>query len=377
MAVYLVQTDRDYLKFSITAETIIGRGPFFDISDKKVSRNHALLTPFVDEEELELKSIHLNPCFVYLKKSGKSVTLKKDLSIRLKVGDHFTLLENKHSFRIHSISKEVVPMEASLIKDNLNNNVGEDSDSTKSSDVVDESQISEVNKHSDVTLSGQSEDQFVTESTKASSNEENKPLIAQQAKLEVDTLQNNQNSSNGRSKDFEECKKDKNIKKRKSYDSDYEYEDSSEDEKKTLNSYGSSKSRKNSLNKKQYCRSKASAAASSALTKDIKQEEEIGRQKSSRCRKVLVDRFIDESDSCSLASEDESDEVYVREKDVEESEDSDWEPEIKKKKIPPPKPKATKKKKKKFDYDDESEETEEDEMILDDEESEAEFSDDG
>lgn len=35
MAVYLVQTDRDYLKFSITAETIIGRGPFFDISDKK------------------------------------------------------------------------------------------------------------------------------------------------------------------------------------------------------------------------------------------------------------------------------------------------------------------------------------------------------
>ena len=32
-------------------------------------------------------------------------------------------------------------------------------------------------------------------------------------------------------------------------DSDYEYEDSSEDEKKTLNSYGSSKSRKNSLHK--------------------------------------------------------------------------------------------------------------------------------
>ena len=175
-----------------------------------------MLTPFVDEEELELKSIHINPCFVYLKKSDTSVTLKKDLSIRLKAGDYFTLLESKHSFRIHSISKEVVPMEASLIKDDLNNNVGEDSDSTKSSDVVDESQISEVNKHSDVTLSGQSEDQLVTESTKASSNEENKPLIAQQAKLEVDTLQNNQNSSNGRSKDFEECKKDKNIKKRKS-----------------------------------------------------------------------------------------------------------------------------------------------------------------
>ena len=33
-----------------------------------------------------------------------------------------------------------------------------------------------------------------------------------------------------------------------------------------------------------------------------------------------MDRFIDESDSCSLESEDESDEVYVREKDVEESE---------------------------------------------------------
>nr|CAB3222546.1 aprataxin and PNK-like factor [Phallusia mammillata] len=76
-------------------ETLLGRGSFLAVSDKKVSRKHALLS--FKEGIVNLKSIHVNPCFVKLK-SGKQLILKNGGSIDLCTGDKFSLLQDKYSF---------------------------------------------------------------------------------------------------------------------------------------------------------------------------------------------------------------------------------------------------------------------------------------
>lgn len=79
-------------------ETILGRGKYFGISDKRVSRNHAILLN--QNNVLTLKSTHANPCFLNLKTRNKKLLLKQGGSIALEDGDKFSLLQDKFFFSV-------------------------------------------------------------------------------------------------------------------------------------------------------------------------------------------------------------------------------------------------------------------------------------
>ncbi|XP_018422440.1 PREDICTED: aprataxin and PNK-like factor [Nanorana parkeri] len=79
-------------------ETMIGRGPFLGIADKKVSRNHAILE--VVDGKLRIKPIHVNPCFYQASHKGTFVPLEKDEWCLLHDGDCISLLPDKYSFRV-------------------------------------------------------------------------------------------------------------------------------------------------------------------------------------------------------------------------------------------------------------------------------------
>ena len=79
-------------------ETVIGRGKLFEINDKKVSRQHALLV--VANGKVTLKSTHSNPCFVNLVKQNKKILLKQNVSLCLEDGDMFSLLPDDYTFQV-------------------------------------------------------------------------------------------------------------------------------------------------------------------------------------------------------------------------------------------------------------------------------------
>lgn len=95
--------------YEVSEKMIVGRGPVFGISDKKVSRNHAIITPINDVEEfkLELKATHINPCFIKKLGKEKSKVLEKDEKSILENGDIFSLLSDKHSFTVKIGSNKV------------------------------------------------------------------------------------------------------------------------------------------------------------------------------------------------------------------------------------------------------------------------------
>ncbi|KAK6182634.1 hypothetical protein SNE40_010274 [Patella caerulea] len=82
-----------------TGITVVGRGPFLEIKDRRVSRNHANLE--VKEGKLYLTSIHVNPCF-YKKAGGDGVQkiLHKDEVYCLEEGDVFSLLPDQLFFQV-------------------------------------------------------------------------------------------------------------------------------------------------------------------------------------------------------------------------------------------------------------------------------------
>ena len=86
------------------AETPLGRGKHFEINDKRVSRNHAVL--LLDSDGLTLKSTHINPCFVYLKAKNKKILLKQGEDISLQEEDEFSLLQDKYQFLVQVSLKE-------------------------------------------------------------------------------------------------------------------------------------------------------------------------------------------------------------------------------------------------------------------------------
>ncbi|KAM9585136.1 aprataxin and PNK-like factor isoform 1-T1 [Trichechus inunguis] len=92
-------------------ETVIGRGPLLGITDKRVSRRHAILE--VVGGQLRIKPIHTNPCFY--QSSGKSqlLPLKINLWRWLNPGDCFSLLVDKYIFRVFSTHSET-EMECTL-----------------------------------------------------------------------------------------------------------------------------------------------------------------------------------------------------------------------------------------------------------------------
>lgn len=84
-------------------KTILGRGPFLNCADKKVSRNHAVLE-LKESGELSLTSIHVNPCFYTQANStdtdGNPKVLKQHKTLQLSPGDVFSLLPQSYKYKV-------------------------------------------------------------------------------------------------------------------------------------------------------------------------------------------------------------------------------------------------------------------------------------
>ncbi|XP_021562771.1 aprataxin and PNK-like factor [Carlito syrichta] len=92
-------------------ETVIGRGPLLGITDKRVSRRHAILE--VVDGQLRIKPIHTNPCFYQSSERSQLLPMKTNLWCWLNPGDSFSLLLDKYIFRVFSTHSEV-EMECTL-----------------------------------------------------------------------------------------------------------------------------------------------------------------------------------------------------------------------------------------------------------------------
>ncbi|XP_075839690.1 aprataxin and PNK-like factor isoform X1 [Microtus pennsylvanicus] len=85
-------------------QTVIGRGPLLGITDKRVSRRHAILE--VVDNQLRIKPIHTNPCFRHSSEESQLLPMKTHVWCWLNPGDSFSLLLNKYSFRVFSTQAE-------------------------------------------------------------------------------------------------------------------------------------------------------------------------------------------------------------------------------------------------------------------------------
>lgn len=85
-------------------ETVIGRGPLLGITDRRVSRRHAVLE--VVGSQLRIKPIHTSPCFYQSSEKSQLLPLKTNLWHWLNPGDSFSLLVDKHIFRVFSTYSE-------------------------------------------------------------------------------------------------------------------------------------------------------------------------------------------------------------------------------------------------------------------------------
>ncbi|XP_029792106.1 aprataxin and PNK-like factor isoform X3 [Suricata suricatta] len=92
-------------------ETVIGRGPLLRITDKRVSRRHAILE--VVGGQLRIKPIHTNPCFYQSSEKSQLLPLKRNLWCWLNPGDSFSLLVDKYIFCVFSTHSET-EMECTL-----------------------------------------------------------------------------------------------------------------------------------------------------------------------------------------------------------------------------------------------------------------------
>ncbi|XP_040924106.1 aprataxin and PNK-like factor [Betta splendens] len=82
-------------------ETVLGRGPFLGVSDKRVSRHHALLENL--KGQLRLKPTHLNPCFLQSSPTYEPRPLQRDSWCPLRHGDLFSLLPGQFIFRVVAV----------------------------------------------------------------------------------------------------------------------------------------------------------------------------------------------------------------------------------------------------------------------------------
>lgn len=114
-------------------ETVIGRGPLLGITDKRVSRRHAILE--VVDGQLRIKPIHTNPCFYQSSEKSQFLPLKTNLWCWLNPGDSFSLLVDKYIFRVFSTHSEM-EMECTL----------------RNSQMLDEDELNETPKSSSVDL---------------------------------------------------------------------------------------------------------------------------------------------------------------------------------------------------------------------------------
>ncbi|XP_068925021.1 aprataxin and PNK-like factor isoform X2 [Petaurus breviceps papuanus] len=86
-------------------ETVIGRGPLLGITDKRVSRRHAILE--VVGDQLRIKPTHINPCFYQSSEKSQLLPLETNKWHWLNPGDSFSLLVDKYIFRVFSTCSEM------------------------------------------------------------------------------------------------------------------------------------------------------------------------------------------------------------------------------------------------------------------------------
>lgn len=85
-------------------ETVLGRGPFLQVGDRRVSRHHGLLENV--DGRLRLKPTHLNPCFIQSSLCDDPQPLQKDEWHTLSHGDFFSLLPGHLIFQVEAIDED-------------------------------------------------------------------------------------------------------------------------------------------------------------------------------------------------------------------------------------------------------------------------------
>ncbi|KAE8300646.1 Aprataxin and PNK-like factor [Larimichthys crocea] len=85
-------------------ETVVGRGPFLRVNDKRVSRHHGLLENL--NGELRLKPTHVNPCFVQSSLTDDPRPLQRDSWYPLHHGDLFSLLPGQYIYKVMAVGAE-------------------------------------------------------------------------------------------------------------------------------------------------------------------------------------------------------------------------------------------------------------------------------
>nr|XP_042702794.1 aprataxin and PNK-like factor isoform X3 [Chrysemys picta bellii] len=106
-------------------QTVLGRGPLLGITDKRVSRKHAILE--VVGDQLRIKPVHVNPCFYQSSENSHLLPLETDEWHSLSPGDSFSLLIDKYIFKVLSTHSDV---ESTLRK---NSKIAADETANKSS----------------------------------------------------------------------------------------------------------------------------------------------------------------------------------------------------------------------------------------------------
>ncbi|XP_071079075.1 aprataxin and PNK-like factor isoform X1 [Haliotis cracherodii] len=96
--IYLQSTEGGEVIEVPLAKTVIGRGPFLQITDKRVSRSHAELQ--VTDKSLYITPTHTNPCFLRRGGGDTQVALSKDEKCKLAIGDVFGLLPEQLFFTV-------------------------------------------------------------------------------------------------------------------------------------------------------------------------------------------------------------------------------------------------------------------------------------
>uniref|UniRef100_A0A1Y1LH13 PBZ-type domain-containing protein n=1 Tax=Photinus pyralis TaxID=7054 RepID=A0A1Y1LH13_PHOPY len=79
-------------------EHIFGRGTLLECDDKRVSRNHGLIT--ITNEKASITSTHQNPCFYIYTNSPTVTILPRDSPVNITDGDKFALLADQFWYKL-------------------------------------------------------------------------------------------------------------------------------------------------------------------------------------------------------------------------------------------------------------------------------------
>lgn len=101
-------------------ETIIGRGPVMQCTDKRVSRTYAQIK-VSEDGTVELTSTSLNPCYYNDEK-----VITKSSSVELKIGDRFSFLPNSYCYCVKASPPNAE--EGTSSSDIITNSVGTDAE---------------------------------------------------------------------------------------------------------------------------------------------------------------------------------------------------------------------------------------------------------